>query len=252
MSMLVNSLYNSYVESSVNPSGKKQRAENGQTQRTDRSGAPQLSAKAQDYLDQLNKSYGNMEFLVCNSGEDAKEALSRSTKEVSVILTRDELERMASDEKYAAEKMKGVQGALRMSEQINREFGFVSAFGKNGENADTQITKIAISFNEDGTTSIFAELEKSGRKQRECIEGAKEEKRQQRKAEEKRAQKEKQELRLGKEAADRYFQTGADTKHTIVEAGSVEELFQKIAAVDWNKIRSESRLESGGRFDSSI
>lgn len=249
MSMLVNSLYNSYVESSVNASGKKQRAENGQTQRTDRSGAPLLSAKAQDYLDQLNQSYGNMEFLVCNSGEDAKEALSRSTKEVSVILTRDELERMASDEKYAAEKMKGVRGALRMSEQINREFGFVSAFG---ENADTQITKIAISFNEDGTTSIFAELEKSGRKQRERIEGAKEEKRQQRKAEEKRAQKEKQELRFGKEAADRYFQTGTDTKHTIVEAGSVEELLQKIAAVDWNKIRSESRLESGGRFDSSI
>lgn len=50
-----------------------------------------------------------------------------------------------------------VQGALRMSDEINKKFGYESAFGKNGGNGE--ITKIGISFNSDGTTSIFAELE---------------------------------------------------------------------------------------------
>lgn len=243
MSMTVGSVYNAYADSSARAAEKKQAAENTRSTQTQQADAPQLSSRAQAYLDKLNKSYDNMEFLVYNSGKDAKEVLSHSTKEVSVMLSREEIEKMASDEKYAAEKMKGVQGALRMSEQINREFGYTSAFGKKGENADTRINRIAISFNDDGSTNIFAELEKSGRKQREWIEEARAEKRAQKKAEER---------RLEEKAADRYSRTNADTKHTIVEAGNVDELMKKIAAVDWNEIRAEGGTESGGRFDFSI
>ena len=251
MSMTINSVYNAYADNSTKAAEKKQATENTQNRQTQQADAPQLSSKAQAYLDKLNKSYDNMEFLVYNSGKDAKEVLSHSTKEVSVMLSREEIEKMASDEKYAAEKMKGVQGALRMSEQINREFGYTSAFGKNSENADTRISKVAISFNDDGSTNIFAELEKSGRKQREQIEEARAEKRAQKKAEDKRTQKKQQGKRL-EEAADRYSRRNADTKRTVVEAGSVDELMKKIAAVDWNEIRAEGSTESGGRFDFSI
>ena len=252
MSMTINSVYNAYADSSTRAAEKKQATENTQNRQTQQADAPQLSSKAQAYLDKLNKSYDNMEFLVYNFGKDAKEVLSHSTKEVSVMLSREEIEKMASDEKYAAEKMKGVQGALRMSEQINREFGYTSAFGKKGENADTRINKIAISFNDYGSTNIFAELVKSGRKQREQLEEARAEKRAQKKAEDKQAQKKQREKRLEEKASDRYSKTNADTKRTIVEAGSVDELMKKIAAVDWNEIRAEGSAESGGKFDFSI
>ncbi len=252
MSMTINSVYNAYADNSTKAAEKKQATENTQNRQTQQADAPQLSSKAQAYLDKLNKSYDNMEFLVYNSGKDAKEVLSHSTKEVSVMLSREEIEKMASDEKYAAEKMKGVQGTLRMSEQINREFGYTSAFGRNSENADTRISRIAISFNDDGSANIFAELEKSSRKQREQIEEARTEKRAQKKAENKQAQKKQQEKRLEEKAADCYSRTNADTKHTVVEAGSVDELMKKIAAVKWNEIRAEGSTESGGRFDFSI
>lgn len=196
-----------------------------------------LSSKAQEYLDKLNKSYDNMEFFVADfdKGDTAEEVLSRSTKEVSIILSSEELEKMASDEKYEQKCMKNVQGALRMSEQINREFGFESAYGKNKE--ESTISKIAVSFNSDGTTSIFAELEKSSSAQRDRIEKAREDRR---------AEKREQEKKVVREKRD------AHTKHTVVEASSVEELMKKIAAVDWNTVKFDDRTESGSRFDFSI
>ncbi len=253
MSMTVGSVYNAYADSSARAAEKKQTTENTQNRQTQQADAPQLSARAQKYLDKLNQSYDNMEFLVYNSGKDAKEVLSHSTKEVSVMLSREEIEKMASDEAYAAEKMKGVQGALRMSEQINREFGYTSAFGENSENAGTRISRIAVSFKDDGSANIFAELEKTSRKQREQIEEARAEKRaEDKQTKKKQAQKKQHEKRLEEKAADRYSRTNADPKRTVVEAGSVDELMKKIAAVNWNEIRAEGSTESGGRFDFSI
>lgn len=75
------------------------------------------------------------------------------------------MEKMASDPKYYAEKMHSIEGALRMSDEINAQFGFERAFGKtngieNSADTDTKITKFGISFNSDGTTTFFAQLEK--------------------------------------------------------------------------------------------
>lgn len=52
-----------------------------------------------------------------------------------------------------------------MSEEINAQFGFERAFGKTTEignsiDSDMKITKFGISFNSDGSTSFFAQLEK--------------------------------------------------------------------------------------------
>lgn len=157
-----------------------------------------LSEKAQKLLQKLRKAYGNMDFMVLAPGGDAKALLAGSTKEISVIFSAEELEKMASDEKYEKEYMNRVQGALRMSDDINKKFGYESAFGKNGGNGE--ITKIGISFNSDGTTSIFAELEKLSANQKERIEKAREEKR------------------------------------ITVQANSMEDLMEKIRKVDWNTI----------------
>lgn len=149
---------------------------------------------------------------------------------------------MASDEKYEKEYMERVQGALRMSEQINREFGFTSAFGEKSGNSE--INKIGISFNSDGTTSFFAELEKSSARQREHIEKAREEKRAARKEQEKKAEKERLE--------NRYLREDTGVKRTVIQAGSMEELLEKIRSVDWDSVKAENRPQSGGRFDFTI
>ena len=65
-----------------------------------------------------------------------------------------------------------------MSDEINAQFGFERTFGKTNGNADTdtKITKFGISFNSDGTTTFFAELEKSSASQKEYLEKLQEKK----------------------------------------------------------------------------
>ena len=59
-----------------------------------------------------------------------------------------------------------------MSDEINAQFGFERVFGKTNGNADTdtKITKFGISFNSDGITTFYAELEKSSASQKEYLE----------------------------------------------------------------------------------
>lgn len=217
-----------------------QTAESKAATQTGSIGEAGLSKGAQALLEKLRKSYGDMDFMVADfdKGDNAKDILSRGTKEVSVIFSSSELEKMASDEKYEKEYMERVQDALRMSEQINREFGFTSAFGE--KSGSSEISRIGISFNSDGTTSFFAELEKSSARQREHIEKAREEKRA--------ARKEQEKERL----ENRYLREDTGVKRTTVQADSMEELLEKIRGVDWDSVRAENRPQSGGRFDFTI
>lgn len=178
-----------------------------------------------------------------DKGDTAEDVLSRSSKEVTVILSSEELERMASDEKYEQKYMKNVQGALRMSEQINREFGFESAYGKKA--GESTLSKIAISYHSDGTASIFAGLEKSSAAQKKRIEEARENHRAQKREQEEKEIKDRQDDKVAEKS-------NAHTKRTVVEARSVEELMKKIAAVDWNTVKYDDRMDSGSRFDLGI
>lgn len=198
---------------------------------------PQLSKRAQAFLEKLRKTYGNMDFMVADfdKGDNAKEILSRGTKEISVLFSSEELEKMASDEKYAKEYMDRVQGAVRMSEQINQQFGFESAFENKSDKGE--ITKIGITFNKDGTMSIFAELEKAMDKWKERIE----------KVREKRAEGKKDAAR--KEDVKR--RNGVSTKKTTIQASSAEELFKKVNELDWSNVRKVEKAERN-RFDISI
>lgn len=229
-----------YYNNTVNKKEKQQTNGTAQGEKTQYSGYVDknkeqvLSHKAQEVLKQLRDKYGNMDFMVAEfkNAEEAKSVLSKGTKEFSVLFSGEELEKMASDEKYLKQKTESIEGAVRMSEEINRKYGFESAFGKEGM-ADTEITKIGIAFNDDGTTNFFAELEKSSAKQRERIEKAKEEKK---------AEKELQS----------YSKNSADTKRTTVWADSMEKLLEEIKAVDWDAIKAEKQTESGGKYDFSI
>lgn len=233
--------YNSTVQQNQKNNEEKVKSktakESESATQTSNASRSRLSSRAQAFLENLRKTYSNMDFMVADfdKGDNAKEILSRGTKEISVLFSSEELEKMASDEKYAKEYMNRVQGAIRMSERINQQFGFESSFGKTSDKGE--ITKIGISFNKDGTMSIFAELEKTMDKQKERIEKVRE-----RRTEEKKAA-------ARKEDANR--KNRVSTKKTTIQASSADDLLKKINEIDWNNVREDKKAESN-RLDVSI
>ena len=224
--------YYNTVQQKNQKSGDVRSGRANEASRTDKTRQPQLSSRAQKLLEKLRKTYGNMDFMVADfdNGEDAKAILSRGTKEFSVLFSSEELEKMASDEKYEKEYMERIQGAVRMSEEINEEIGFGSIIGKDGE--ESRITKMGVAFNKDGTMTYFAELEKMSEKQQERIEKAREE-------------RAEADSNRGTRVINPII------KKTTVQASSAEELLKKMSEVDWNKV-NEERKEEGNRFDFSI
>ena len=131
-------------------------------------GETQLSEKAQALLKKLREGYGDMDFFVANfnDGDTAADIMSKSGKAYSVILTVEELEKMASNEKYEKEYMDRVQNARNMAEQINKEYGFTSP----GEATNKiKVGNIGISINEDGTITFLAALEKSSHQEETTV-----------------------------------------------------------------------------------
>ncbi|MCI8285356.1 MAG: hypothetical protein HFE90_08865 [Firmicutes bacterium] len=192
----------------------------------------QLSKKAQELLQRLRDTY-DMDFVVADfdKGATADEVLSKCTKEFSVLFTSEELEKMASDEKYEKEYMRSVEQAIRMSEQINKEFGFGSSYAGNPDNA--QLKKIGITVEDSGKITLFADFEKSGSEQQKRIDKVREEKRADKAAEKKRAEKDKRSE----------YMKGADdnkgVKRATIKANSVEELRRKLNELDWDSIPAE-------------
>ena len=130
--------------------------------------APALSKAAQNLLKELKKTYSNMDFIVADfeTDEEAASLMSRGTAEYSALFTPEELEKMAADEDVKNKNMKILDGAVSKLDEMKT---------KLGDKAD-DVTRIGISFGDDGEVSFFAELEKNSEKQRERIEKQREDK----------------------------------------------------------------------------
>lgn len=194
--------------------------------------APALSKAAQNLLKELKKTYSNMDFIVADfeTDEEAASLMSRGTAEYSALFTPEELEKMAADEDVKNKNMKILDGAVSKLDEMKT---------KLGDKAD-DVTRIGISFGDDGEVSFFAELEKNSEKQRERIEKQREDK--------KDAAKEN-----GKAEAAEYLAHGKATgKRTTVYASTIEELAEKIANVDWNAVKEERQSTTGQRFDFTV
>lgn len=231
---------NAYYESTVQQ--KKDNAvkakNNASSRPVAKSAEDKLSTQAKSYLEKLRKQYGDYDFIIADAGDDRRKLLDKSDKEFSVILSSDELEKMASDENYANEKMDTVNRITNMLDRICKEFGYERSWGKENE-SDTIINKLAVSLNDDGSMSIFAELEKMTEKQKEYIE-----KLQDKRAEEKKAAEKSEEKKL-----NAYKNGQAFVKKVQLEASTEEEMIEKIANVDWNKVSGE---KVGAKFDFSV
>lgn len=229
----------SYYENIVQQKKNSAVKANGSAKLQVKSSEEHLSSKARNYLDNLRKTYGDYDFIVADDGDDPKALLNKSNKEFSVIFSKSELEKMATDEKYANEKMHSIKTIIDMSRKICEKFGFERAGGEAGQN-DTIINKIGISINEDGSVSIFAELEKMSEKQKEYLEKLREQRAEEKKDTEK---SEEKKIHSYKKEED------ASVKKLVVEASSEEELLEKIYSVDWEKVTGEI---IGARFDFSV
>ena len=236
MEKIGNYYQSSLYEKTTQAAKDADRAKAGSAKKANASGegkkAPTLSKAAQNLLKELKKTYSNMDFIVADfeTDEEAASLMSRGTAEYSALFTPEELEKMAADEDVKNKNMKILDGAVSKLDKMKT---------KLGDKAD-DVTRIGISFGDDGEVSFFAELEKNSEKQRERIEKQREDK--------KDAAKEN-----GKAEAAEYLAHGKATgKRTTVYASTLEELAEKIANVDWNAVKEERQSTTGQRFDFTI
>lgn len=213
------------------------------TEQVAKSSEDKLSSKAKAYLENLRKTYGDYDFIIADAGTDRKELLNQSDKEYSVMFSSAELERMASDEDYAAEKMRNVQTIVDMSNRIFEQFNIERAW-EEGAQGDAMINKLAVSINDDGTMTILAEIEKFSEKKEAYL----------KKLQDKRSEQEKIEEKLKEKTEDKKVNPykkddEASVKKTVVKASSEEELIDKITNLNWDKVQGE---KVGAKFDFSI
>lgn len=191
----------------------------------------ELSNDAKKLLKELQKSYGNTDFIVADyaNEEEAASYLSRGTSKYSVLLTPDELEKMAADENVKAENLKTLDNAFAKLEEMKKQLG----------DKGQEVSRLGVVMGSDGEISFFAEMEKVNEKQRERIEERRENSREEARQAEKDQEKTERESSL------------KPAKRTVVHASSVEELVEKIGQVDWDKV-PETFAPAGNHFNLTV
>lgn len=207
----------------------------------------QLSDKAKALLQELKKQYSNMDFFVADydTEEEAASYLSRGTKEFSVLIDTEELERMAEDEEVKNQNLALLDEAVgnlnNMKEQL-----------KETENGD-QVIQMGVTIGKDGEVSYFAELEKVSERQRDFVEKMRADKKEAAKEAAEEAQEAKEEEASKAAVQDRDNYRFEKSRRTTVYAGSVEELLDKITGIDWDAVKEETTTNMpGGHFDLSV
>lgn len=106
-----------------------------------------LSEKAKKYLTSLREQYGDYDFLIADDVQNPLDIAGPSHKKYFVILSTQEIERMANDDAYAKEVMAKVEESTNTLNQIEQQ-------GLLGEGV--RLKRLAISFDDDGNTKLFA------------------------------------------------------------------------------------------------
>ena len=205
--------------------------------KADQNSQVNLSENAKKLLKDLQKNYKNMDFIVADyeTDEEAASYLSRGKNQYSVLLSPEELEKMAADENVKKENLKVLDNAVSKLSEIRDQLG----------DKAKDISRLGIAIDNNGEVSYFAELEKVSERQRERIEEGRERKREEAKEAEKKARKEQDPWGAG------YAPERDSVKRTTVHATSVEELIERIGHVDWDDIQEEF-IPAGHRFNFTV
>jgi len=235
-----------------------------------------LSDKAQKLLNKLRTTYTNIDFMVAENdkGKDADQVLSQYTREYSVLFTTEEIEKMASDENIEKEYMDRVQTAINVTDNINEQYDLEGSF--ESQNGLSVVSKYGILVDEDGKSSLFADLNKLSESQKEYIEKHREKVRAEKKeAEKKEAKKEEEQKKEAKieEAKEARAKDGETTLQSVqdtdeigsetdpfdapveksvrIVASDINELLEKIRNIDWDLIGSDKN-NVGNNLDYSV
>lgn len=201
----------------------------------------ELSNNAKKLLKEMQKMYHNTDFIVADyeNEEEAAAYLSRGTSKYGVLITPEELEKMAADENVKKENLKTLDNAFAKLDEMKEKLG------EKGQ----EVSRLGVIMGDNGEVSFFAELEKSSQMQRERIEKQRESNREETKEELKeKAQEKVEELRGGGAGP---FSGRVPAKRTTVYGSSIEELLENINNVDWDRV-AEPSVTSGYHFNQSV
>lgn len=101
--------------------GSNQQVYNQQGYDISKKNEEKLTTKAQKYLADLRKQYGDYDIVVGNRTDDMQALAKGQGKDTTVIFSNADIERMAVDKKFADEKMKGVAGSVKMAHKVDEE-----------------------------------------------------------------------------------------------------------------------------------
>ena len=219
-----------------------------------------LSDKAKTYLKNLRRSRGHVDFRISEKGKENDALAGKSNKEFTVVLSNEEIEKMATDKKFERQQLNTLDQTVKSMLMAQTGIGNDNGAGKT--NAE-DIKSIAAKTLEDGTTMLIASLEKNTSSARKITE-EQDKKREAKKLEEKQEAKraaEKEALKGSKKADKAKRAEKADAKDkfsdkekTIRETESleaaektavkrvevrgrtVEELMENMKKLDWSKI----------------
>ena len=172
----------------------------------------------------MQKKYGDMDFFVADysSDDEAQRYLSRGSKEYSVLIEPELLEKMAADESVKEKYLGIIDDAKNKIAEVKDEIAKQDDTEDGAKKAE--IKNIGFSVKSDGSVSFFAELEKSSADQKKRIEQAREDKKAQKKEDEKEAKAKK----LKEQQEDK-------VKRSVVRGSTADELIKKIRK--WTGIR---------------
>ncbi len=110
-----------------------------------------LSDKAKNLLKELRKTYGDVDFIVASyeTDEEADVYLSRGTKDFSVLIDPEELEKMANDDELKKKNLGIIDEAKEKLSGMKDQLG----------DKKDEVTRLGVSIDKSGKVSFFAELE---------------------------------------------------------------------------------------------
>lgn len=213
-------------------------------------GEPKLSDKALKYYEQLKQKYSNMDFILVSpemkEEAESKKGTYKSNKELLVLIDSDKIEEMAANESVRKQYENILSSATAQVAQMKMQMG---------SNAD-RVRSFGMTFDDKGTASFFAVVDKSLAAQRERIatkreDNAKGKKEASEKAQAKKAEKAKENKRTGTKESGR-----EESDSVMVTANSWNELLRKIDEViitgKTDKILTEQEQKIGQKFDLTL
>ena len=183
-----------------------------------------LSSKAQDLLGKLRDKYGDYNFIVANDVKDPSAFAANSERTYSVILSSEEIEKMAEDAEYA-EKIMG---------QVDKATGALEELAETDLGEGVNFASLAAEVDADGNMKLFAGIEKMSEEQQERFEKLKE-----KRAEEKKEAEAKETSETDEAEETEPEKETFSVKLANFEADSAESLLEKIFAIDWDKISEQ-------------